>query len=373
LEEGEGQGALGPTPQAAQGGPTTPVANEFIAGARGAPGVGLLRDPLPRKIAAGLLVIVLAIVAAPHLMPKGSVGEPIALKFAPGQVNRFRVFMVFDGTRVLPPKGKKQTVEQQTFHTTMGATVETKVVAVDATGATVDVTLSNFALHTGTPVFNRVPDTIHIQAHVDEKGVVSSGGLGLSAAVAAKIIPGWDVLVPVLPSGAVLPGAAWKSSTDSAFAGKETVPVSADSTLISFVEDHSKRMAVVTSKMLIPVDTTVSVQSMADALGADISEVGFPEGSDTKFAYKGRITLDSLARIDMASGQIFSNYTRGTATYTETITGWPSTLPEEPSGEVNTSLKFSMSLKPASSSEELPAKPRRSPGATSSPAPNGAG
>jgi len=372
-EEGAGDDESGPRPQGSPGGPIEPVAKEFIVGAPGAAGVGLLKGLQPRKILVGLVVIALVGWGFLQLMPKGAEGEAVALKFAPGQTNRYRMFMVFDGTRVLPPKGKQQTGKQQTFHTTMGATVDTEVATVDATGATVDVTLSNFALHTGTPAFDVVPGTIHTQMHVDETGAVTSGGLGLSAAVASKIIPGWDVLIPPLPPGAVLPGATWKSSTDSAFAGSETVHVSADSTLISFVAAGSQRMAVVTSKMVIPVDKTVSMQSMADALGADLGEIGFPEGSETELVYKGQIGLDSLARIDVASGQIFSNYTRGTATYTETITGWPPTLPEEPSGEVNTSVTFSMSLKQQPPGEASPAEPKKSPGAKSSPTPNGAG
>ena len=135
-------------------------------------------------------------------------------------------------------------------------------------------------------------------------------------------------------------------------------------------------MAVVTSKMTIPVDKSVSIQAVAEALGVGEDEIGFPDGSDPLFAYTGKIGLDTVTLIDTSSGKIFSTYSLVTATYTETITHWPSTLPEVPVGEVETHLTFSVLLRqqsPEEASQDKSGKPEKSTGADASPSPSGAG
>lgn len=347
-------------------GPTLPAATELVVGARGAAGLGILRDRRLRKVAAGLFAVILVAAGLFLLLQKGDQGQPLALKFQPGQENRYRALMFFNGTRALP-KGK-----QQEFSITMGATVDTKVASVDDSGATMDVTISNFALHTGTPALDVVPDVIHGQMVVGENGAVTSGGLGLSAAVASRVIPGWDLMVPILPPGTVVPDATWDSSTDVAFAGSDTVHVSADSS-VSYVDGSSGRVAVVKSQMTIPVDKTISMASIAEALGVGVDQIGFPEGSDPRFAYKGQMGLNTIARVDQATGQIINTYSQGTASYTETITDWPSTFPEVPSGEIQTSVTFSVKLNRQSREQPSPATPEKSTGAKSSPEQNGAG
>ena len=304
-EEGDDGAEPGTSSQRSSSGPTEPVSREMVAGGHVGPG-GLLQDRRVRMIGVGLIAVMLAVVAFLNVMPKGSKGESLSLKFQPGQEGRYRALMFFNGTRDLP-RGK-----QEPLNLTMGATLETKVVSADGNGATLDVTVSNFALHSGTPTLDVVPETIHGQIVLDRNGAVTSGGLGLSAGVSSKVIPGWDVLVPILPQGAVLPEATWNSATDVAFVGSDTVRVSADSS-VSFLDGDSGRVGVVTSKMTIPVDTTVSMGSVAEALGVGVDQLGFPEGSDPKFTYKGSIRLDTVSRIDVSSGEIISTSSRGTA------------------------------------------------------------
>ena len=319
---------------------TQPVAEAFSATGHHASHRTPLDSPMVKKVAIAVVGILVLLFAAKSFLPKGDDAEALTLAFTSGQQHRYRLFLTANGTRTLPPKGKTQSVSM-----TMGATVDMTVADADAEGANVDVTVSNFALHTGTPSLDTAPRLIKTQVRIDNDGRVVSGGLGLSAALASKMMPGWDLFSPVLPEGALVPNDMWRTSDAVAFAGENTVQVTGESTLLSYLTKEGDRVAIVRSKVDYPYSGEVSMLSMSEALGVGIDQVGFPAGTDPKFTYDGSTSLEMTAQVNVTQGILTGSRTTGVTDYTVSVADWPPEMGETPKGDVETSIAFSVTLK----------------------------
>lgn len=319
---------------------TQPVAEAFSATGKHASRRTPWDNPMFMRMAIAVVVILVVLFAVKSFLPKGDTAENLTLAFTSGQQHRYRLFLTANGTRTLPPKGKTQSVSM-----TMGATVDMTVADADAEGANVDVTVSNFALHTGTPSLDTAPRLIKTQVRIDNDGRVVSGGLGLSAALASKMMPGWDLFSPVLPEAAMLANDSWKTSEAVAFAGEQTVQITGESTLLSYLTKDGGRVAIVKSKVDVPYSGEVSMLAMAEAFGVGIDQVGFPEGTDPKYTYDGSTSLEMTAQINVTDGFLAGSRTTGSTNYTVSVADWPSEMGEAPKGDVETSIDFSVTLK----------------------------
>ena len=340
-ESGGEEGDVGTAPKPpSPATPQAPFVTEWHAAARGAGGMktSLLQSRVVREIAVGLVLILIALVGARVLVPKEEKGKPLALSFAQGQATRYRVFLRESEERVWP-NGEKEALEM-----TAAATLDLRVVSVSADGATVDVTLSNIALHTGTPLQNRVPDTARTQMRVGRDGKLLEGGLGLSGVFITKMAPGWDLLVPMLPEGPVHPGSEWTSREEMRFAPDSSVSVSASTNLLSYLPEGPGEIAVITGKMQVPVQTTVPLAAVADSLGASVEDYGYPPSSDPKYAYDGQTTLNMTARLNATTGQVIGSYTAAESSYTVSAEDAPPRMKNVPNG-VEVTSSFSISLK----------------------------
>lgn len=330
-----------------------PVAEAFSVEAEGASHRGSpLQDQRVRRIGGIVLLAAIVVAAVFMLLPKESKGEPLSLKFKQGQQHRYRMFLTLKGSQTLAD-GKVRLLTM-----TMGTTIDTEVASVSSSGATLDVTLSNIALHTGKPFLDQVPNVVHTQIQIGADGAFAAGEIGVSALVASRILPGWDVFAPVLPSGAMNAGSSWDGTNTVSLAPDSQVQVHTESTLQGILSDKG-RLAVIKSTATIPVQTTVTASAVAGALGVDMESLGFPPGADPRFAYDGSISLDMTSRLDLLSGSMFVQYSKGTTDYTVKITGWPPSLGEAPKGEVHTSASFSVVMR----SQPLGAPPPANEGA----------
>lgn len=319
---------------------TQPVAAAFTVKGKEASHRTPLDNPAVKKILIAVVILGVALVGLKMFLPKGAAAEHVGLTFKVGDQHRYRMFVTASGTRTLPPKGKTQSVSMN-----MSATIDMLVTATDNEGADVDVTVSNFALHTGTPTLDQSPRVIHAKVRIDNDGRVVSGGLGLSAALTSKMMPGWDLFSPVLADGSLIPGDTWKTSDSVAFVGDNTVQVTGDSTLLSYLNRDGDRVGVVSSKITYPYSGELSMQEIADSLGVGIDQVGFPEGSDPKFTYEGTTTLDMTAQINVTKGVLTGSRAAGQTDYTVSVAGWPKSMGEAPKSNAQTSLTFSVNLK----------------------------
>ena len=341
-EEGGGEeGDVGTAPKPPS--PVTsqaPFVTEWHAAARGAGGMktSLLQSRVVREIAVGLVLILIALVGVRVLVPREEEGKPLALSYTQGQTTRYRVFLKRSEERVWP-NGRMETMDM-----TAAATLDLKVASVNTDGATVEVSLSNIALHTGTPLQNRVPDFARTQMRVGRDGKIAEGGLGLSGVFVTKMAPGWDLLVPMLAEGPVHPGSEWTSREEMSFAPESSVSVSASTNLLSYLSGGPEEIAVITSNMNVPVQTTVPLAAVAESLGASVEDYGYPAGSDPKYVYDGQTTLNMTARLNATTGQVIGSYTSGESNYTVSVEDAPPRMKNVPNG-VKVTSSFSMSLK----------------------------
>ena len=228
-----------------------------------------------RGVIAAAIAVVLIIVAglAAFAITRSDTAEaqPLALSFTQGEEKTYDVHQTMDANISSPLFG------DEPLSMDVSQVVGWKVVSVDDAGtATIEVTVSDMS---GTLNGSEVPSTpappIEIQIASDGR-VLSAGGLSLGGAAETQGFgfPGMGQLTPILPDDgdAVSVGDTWDKEFSQDFPfGDGTIDFSATSTYVRNETVNGREAAVIQTQMTVPIDVTLDLAKLLDALGPEIT------------------------------------------------------------------------------------------------------
>jgi hypothetical protein len=208
-----------------------------------------------------------------------------------------------------------------------------KVVSVDDAGtATIEVTVSDMS---GTVNGTEVPSTpaspIEIRIAADGR-VLSAGGLSLGGAGQTQGFgfPGMGQLTPILPDDgdAVSVGDTWDKEFSQDFPfGEGTIDFSATSTYVRNETVNGREAAVIETRMTVPIDATLELAELLDALGPEITGAtggaGLEQLGDGSIAYVGRGTFTQTSFVDLDARELLKTQSRGRFDISMTFEGIP--------------------------------------------------
>jgi hypothetical protein len=255
-----------------------------------------------RTLVAALVVVALTAGSLFYLFSRsghggGDTAQALSLALAPGEVHHYR--MTIDLKGGLGAAGAKLPFDMK-----MSGTLLWRVVAVDKKGvAHVYVSLQN-----GTATVNGQSGPLgddHMTLRIAQDGRILSGctfggpGAGYIASIG---IPGASELTPVLPDGAVAPGATWSKSFVQHFpSATGGVRFATTDTYVRAEDVDGVHAAVVRTNANARLNATVDLRKLA-------AEYQFPsglgKGEDPKFHYSGTIRSTITSWIDSGSKEL---------------------------------------------------------------------
>jgi hypothetical protein len=212
-----------------------------------------------------------------------------------------------------------------------------KVLSVDDAGtATIEVTVSDMSgTLNGTEVPSAPSPPIEIRIAADGR-VLSAGGLSLGGAGQTQGFgfPGMGQLTPILPDDgdAVSVGDTWDKEFSQDFPfGEGTIDFSATSTYVRNETVNGREAAVIQTQMTVPIDATLDLAELVDALGPEITgatgAAGLDQLGDGSIAYLGRGTFTQTSFVDLDARELLKTQSRGRFDISMTLEGIPG-LPE---------------------------------------------
>ena len=274
------------------------------------------RRRAPVVVAAAVALLLLA-GAAVFAITQGDSAEaqPLALSFAEGQEQTYEIHQTMDAEISSPLFGS------ETLSMDLTQVVGWRVVSVDQAGtATIEVTVAEMS---GTLNGAEVPSTpvppIEIEIAADGR-VLSAGGLALGGAAETQGFgfPGMGQLTPILPDDgdAVSVGDTWDKEFSQDFPfGEGTIEFSASSTYVRNETVNGAEAAVIETEMTVPMDVTLDLATLVDALGPEITGAtgtgGLDDLGDGKIAYTGGGTLTQTSFVDLAEAELLESQSEG--------------------------------------------------------------
>ena len=262
-----------------------------------------------------VLVVVAGLVAFAITRSDSAEAQPLALSFTEGENRTYDVHQTMDARISSPLFG------EEPLSMDVSQVVGWKVVSVDAEGtATIEVTVSDMS---GTLNGAEVPSTpappIEIEIAADGR-VLSAGGLSLGGAAETQGFgfPGMGQLTPILPDDgdAVSVGDTWDKEFSQDFPfGEGTIDFSASSTYVRNETVNGREAAVIETQMTVPLDVTLDLAELLDALGPEITGstgAGALGGlGDGSIAYVGQGTFTQTSFVDLAAAEMLKTQSRG--------------------------------------------------------------
>ena len=272
-----------------------------------------------RGVIAAAIVVVLIIVAglAAFAITRSDTAEaqPLALSFTKGEEKTYDVQQTMDAKVSSPLFGDEPLTMD------VSQVVGWKVVSVDDAGtATIEVTVSDMS---GTLNGSEVPSTpvppVQIQIASDGR-VLSAGGLSLGGAAETQGFgfPGMGQLTPILPDDgdAVSVGDTWDKEFSQDFPfGDGTIDFSATSTYVRNETVNGREAAVIQTQMTVPIDVTLDLAKLLDALGPELTGATGASGLDAlgggSIAYVGQGTFTQTSFVDLAASEMLKTQSDG--------------------------------------------------------------
>jgi len=267
-------------------------------------------------VAVGVALVVLAgLVAFAVTRSDTAEAQPLALSFTEGQERTYDVHQTMEA------RISSSLFGEEPLSMDISQVIGWRVVSVDADGtATIEVTVSDLS---GTLNGTEVPSTpappIEIEIAADGR-VLSAGGLSLGGAAQTQGFgfPGMGQLTPLLPDDgdAVSVGDTWDKEFSQDFPfGDGTIDFSATSTYVRDETVDGREAAVIETEMTVPLDVTLDLAALVDALGPEITGAtgaaaleGLTGGS---IAYVGRGTFTQTSFVDLAAAEMLKTQSRG--------------------------------------------------------------
>ena len=293
-----------------------------------------------------VLAVVAGLVAFAITRSDTAEAQPLALSFTQGQERTYDVHQTMDANISSPLFG------DQALSMDVTQVIGWKVVSVDDAGtATIEVTVSDMSgTLNGTEVPSTPPPPIEIQIASDGR-VLSAGGLSLGGAAETQGFgfPGMGQLTPILPDDgdAVSVGDTWvkEFSQDFPF-GDGTIDFSATSTYVRNETVNGRDAAVIETEMTVPIDMTLDLAELLDALGPEITgatgAAGLDQLDEGSIAYLGRGTVTQTSFVDLDAQELLKTQSSGRFDISMTFEGIPGLA--EGSGEMNFAGSFTQGL-----------------------------
>ncbi len=146
---------------------------------------------------------------------------------------------------------------------------------------------------------------------------------GVPAADTFNLVPGSDQVAPLLPEGPVEPGDSWSRdvTVPAPFGADDGIHASLVATLVRYQPFHGVRAAVIEEHGSIPLDLTLDVAKVLQALGKQ--EPQLPSGVNPQIRYHGTVTEEDTSWFDPAEGRVLSFSSTATVDATISFTGMP--------------------------------------------------
>ena len=284
-----------------------------------------------RGVTVVAVAVVLAVVAGlvAFAITRGDTAEaqPLALSFTQGQERTYDVHQTMDATISSPLFG------DQALSMDVKQVIGWKVLSVDDAGtATIEVTVSDMSgTLNGTEVPSAPSPPIEIRIAADGR-VLSAGGLSLGGAGQTQGFgfPGMGQLTPILPDDgdAVSVGDTWDKEFSQDFPfGEGTIDFSATSTYVRNETVNGREAAVIQTQMTVPIDATLDLAELVDALGPEITgatgAAGLDQLGDGSIAYLGRGTFTQTSLVDLDARELLKTQSRGRFDISMTLEGIP--------------------------------------------------
>jgi hypothetical protein len=293
-----------------------------------------------------VLAVVAGLVAFAITRSDTAEAQPLALSFTQGQERTYDVHQTMDATISSPLFG------DQALSMDVTQVIGWKVVSVDDAGtATIEVTVSDMSgTLNGTEVPSAPAPPIEIRIAADGR-VLSAGGLSLGGAGQTQGFgfPGMGQLTPILPDegDAVSVGDTWDKEFSQDFPfGEGTIDFSATSTYVRNETVNGREAAVIQTQMTVPIDATLDLAELVDALGPEITgatgATGLDQLGDGSIAYMGRGTFTQTSFVDLDARELLKTQSRGRFDISMTLEGIPG-LAEGPV-EMNFAGSFTQGL-----------------------------
>ena len=293
-----------------------------------------------------VLVVVAGLVAFAITRSDTAEAQPLALSFTQGEERTYDVHQTMDANI------SSELFGDEPLSMDVTQVIGWKVVSVDDAGtATIEVTVSDT---TGTVNGTEVPSTsappIEIRIAADGR-VLSAGGLSLGGAGQTQGFgfPGMGQLTPILPDDGepVSVGDTWDKEFSQDFPfGEGTIDFSATSTYVRNETVNGREAAVIETQMMVPIDATLDLAELVDALGPEIAgatgAAGLEQLGEGSIAYLGRGTFTQTSFVDLDARELLKTQSHGRFDMSMTLEGIPG-LPEG-SVEMNFGGSFTQGL-----------------------------
>jgi hypothetical protein len=274
-----------------------------------------------------VLAVVAGLVAFAITRSDTAEAQPLALSFTQGQERTYDVHQTMDATISSPLFG------DQALSMDVKQVIGWKVLSVDDAGtATIEVTVSDMSgTLNGTEVPSAPSPPIEIRIAADGR-VLSAGGLSLGGAGQTQGFgfPGMGQLTPILPDDgdAVSVGDTWDKEFSQDFPfGEGTIDFSATSTYVRNETVNGREAAVIQTQMTVPIDATLDLAELVDALGPEITgatgAAGLDQLGDGSIAYLGRGTFTQTSFVDLDARELLKTQSRGRFDISMTLEGIP--------------------------------------------------
>ena len=304
----------------------------------GGSGGGSRQLPRSPKSLAIVLVVVLVAAAGSFLVlhrkgSESSGGTAFALSLVQGETYRYQMALTFNGT--ISAGG-----QQVPFNMKASEMISWKVDSVDQDGtANVSMSIEKLsATVNGTKTPAELPPPVKIRVAKDGR-VLTAGNIELAGqGDVGTLFPGSDQFVPLLPDHPVKPGDYWSKSFDQDFPfGSGHLHYTTRNLYVRDEMVGGVNAAVISSSVQLPLDFTLDLHKLAQALGQSPSQV--PSGA--RMIFGGSVDMNTLAWLDVPHGQLLKSSGNGTMDMTVELKGVPNL---ESMGAAKVGIAGNMSL-----------------------------
>jgi hypothetical protein len=240
--------------------------------------------------------------------------QPLALSFTQGQEQSYEIHQTMDAHMSSDVFG------DQPLTLDLGETVTWRVTSVDRDGtATIEVTVTDISGSVNDePVPSREIPPLEMVIASDGR-VLSAGGLTLGGSPDSHAFgfPGMEQLTPILPDAGekVSVGDTWeKTFSQDVPYGDGTIEFTASSTYARNENVDGREAAVIETHMTVPVDLTIDLSELLQALGPELAGTTGPDlGSlgDASIAYQGRGSLTQTSFVDLEARDLLKTRSHG--------------------------------------------------------------
>ena len=281
----------------------------------------------------GAIALVLTLLAGTFVFLSVRSGEhaeaqPLALAFTEGQSESYEIHQTMDGQISSPLLGGDQPLAMD-----LTQVVRWVVTHVDADGlATIELTVSEMSgTFNGAPIPSDPAAARPIEFEVAPDGeIVSAGGLALGGAGQTQGLgfPWMGQITPILPQdgGPVAPGDTWERSfsQDVPF-GEGAVAFEARSRYDRNETVDGHQAAVIVTDMTVPVDLTLRIADLLDALGESGSTgaSGPNQLSDASLSSRGEGSFTQTSSVDLQAQELLRTESSGSFDLTMALAGIP--------------------------------------------------